>query len=337
MKVKVRVRLRVKAKAKAKATERAAGQEEEEPMARFLLHRPPPVPLPDSSGSFPLFTLSVAALLTVAFLPLPSVASADLFRLVYKGCSNQTVGGGSAALTALSSNLTSQADSSKFYQATASSVDSEPSFLGLFQCRGDLSASDCSACVARILPMWSSLCSSDSAAVRVQLTGCYTLYQVSGFPQVPGTELLYKECGSGSSGDDFEGRRDTAFAQLQSGVTGGGGFYATSYGSVYALAQCEGDLSASDCSDCVMQASQKSKAECGGAASGQVYLNKCYISYRYYANGVATNGDGGGESSVGGQTGKTVAIVVGATAGAGFLIICFLFARSVMKKKDNEW
>ncbi|XP_074575561.1 plasmodesmata-located protein 2-like isoform X3 [Curcuma longa] len=248
-------------------------------MACFLLHRPP-LALPDSSGSFRVFALSLAALLAVAFLPLPSVVPADLFRLVYKGCSNQTVGGGSAALDALASNLTSQADSSKFYQAAASSADGGPSFLGLFQCRGDLSASDCSACVARVLPMWSSLCGADSAAVRVQLTGCYALYQVSGFPQVPGTELLYKACGSGGSGDDFEGRRDTAFAQLQSGVAGGGGFYATSYGSVYALAQCEGDLAASDCSDCVTQAIQKSKAECGGSASGQVYLNKCYISYR---------------------------------------------------------
>ncbi|XP_074575283.1 plasmodesmata-located protein 2-like isoform X2 [Curcuma longa] len=304
-------------------------------MACFLLYRPP-LALPDSSGSFRVFALSLAALLAVAFLPLPSVVPADLFRLVYKGCSNQTVGGGSAALDALASNLTSHADSSKFYQAAASSADGGPSFLGLFQCRGDLSASDCSACVARVLPMWSSLCGSDSASVRVQLTGCYALYQVSGFPQVPGTELLYKACGSGGSGvggDDFEGRRDTAFAQLQSGVAGGGGFYATSYGSVYALAQCEGDLAASDCSDCVTQAIQKSKAECGGSASGQVYLNKCYISYRYYANGVATNGDGGGD---GGQTGKTVAIVVGATAGVGFLIICFLFARSVMKKNDGD-
>lgn len=38
-----------------------------------------------------------------------------------------------------------------------------------------------------------------------------------------------------------------------------------------------------------------------------------------------------------GQTGKTVAIVVGATAGVGFLIICFLFARSLMKKNDDDW
>ncbi|RWV97748.1 hypothetical protein GW17_00039445 [Ensete ventricosum] len=62
------------------------------------------------------------------------------------------------------------------------------------------------------------------------------------------------------------------------------------------MAQCEGDLSAGDCSECVAQAVQKSEVECGAAASGQVYLDKCYISYNYYANGVphGDNSSGGG-------------------------------------------
>lgn len=37
------------------------------------------------------------------------------------------------------------------------------------------------------------------------------------------------------------------------------------------------------------------------------------------------------------NTGKTVAIILGGAAGVGFLVICMLFARSLMKKHDGKW
>lgn len=40
--------------------------------------------------------------------------------------------------------------------------------------------------------------------------------------------------------------------------------------------------------------------------------------------------DGGKKT---GTTGKTVAIIVGGTAGVGFLVICLLFVKNLMKKK----
>ena len=58
------------------------------------------------------------------------------------------------------------------------------------------------------------------------------------------------------------------------------------------MAQCEGDLSTGDCGQCVTQAVQHVEVECGGAPSGQVYLDKCYISYSYYPHGVP-HGRGG--------------------------------------------
>jgi hypothetical protein len=36
------------------------------------------------------------------------------------------------------------------------------------------------------------------------------------------------------------------------------------------------------------------------------------------------------------QTAKTVAIVLGGAVGVGFLVICLLFARSLVKKKEGE-
>ncbi|XP_020578992.1 cysteine-rich repeat secretory protein 3-like [Phalaenopsis equestris] len=297
------------------------------------------------SAPQPILIFPTTILLTLLSL-LAGTSAATIYDLIYKGCANQQfpgggVGGAQQTLSSLSSTIISQSASSKFYKTTTSSSSSQPIF-GLFQCRGDLSSSDCAACVAKAVQMWSSLCGA-TVATRIQLAGCYALYEISGFPQVSGTQMLYKTCGSGGGGGvGFEEKRDTALSSLENGVTGGGGFFATSYQSVYAMAQCEGDLSSADCGECVQQAVQKSQVECGGASSGQVYLDKCYISYSYYPNGVPRGGgggSGGGEvgvaMEVGQQTGKTVAIVVGGAAALGFLVICLLFARNLMKKKDD--
>lgn len=301
------------------------------------ISQPPFLPFPPPPPISLFLAAAFASLLAGA-------AAAGIYDLIYKGCANQQfpgagTGGAQQTLAALSSTLIAQSAASKFYKTTASSSSGQPIF-GLFQCRGDLSPSDCAACVSRAVPMWSSLCGATVAA-RVQLAGCYALYEISGFPQVSGTQMLYKTCGSGGGGGEgFEEKRDTALSSLENGVVGAGGFFATSYQSVYAMAQCEGDLSSADCGECVQQAVQKSQVECGGASSGQVYLDKCYISYSYYPNGVPRGGGGGGGgggSYEGGgqQTGKTVAIVVGGAAALGFVVICLLFARNLLKKKDD--
>lgn len=156
-----------------------------------------------------------------------------------------------------------------------------------------------------------------------------------GFKQISSTELLYKNCKKGEVKDgSFEVKRENAFQQVESGVTSEGGFYAASYDSVYVLGQCEGDLVGTECGECVKTGLERVKAECGDAVSGQVYLNQCYISYTYYPNGV----DEEKASSPGTKQGtaKTVAIVLGATAAAGFVVAILLCTKSVFKKKPSK-
>ncbi|KAJ6430265.1 hypothetical protein OIU84_021632 [Salix udensis] len=258
------------------------------------------------------------------FLSLLSVnlsqSALDYSTLVYKGCAKQAFqdpnGVYSQAISALFGSLVSQSTKTK----------------------GDLSNTDCYNCVSKLPVLADKLCGKTIAA-RIQLYGCYILYEVAGFTQVSGMEMLYKTCGAtNAAGSGFEERRDTAFSVMQNGVVSGHGFYATNYQSMYVLGQCEGDVGDSDCGDCVKTAVQRAQVECGNSISGQIYLHKCFISYSYYPNGVPRRSSSSSDSfssGTGPKTGKTVAIIVGGAAGVGFLVICLLFARSLMKKHDD--
>ncbi|KAK4794900.1 hypothetical protein SAY86_012894 [Trapa natans] len=295
-----------------------------------------------------LFILFLLCLATVS-----ECAAADYKTLVYKGCSKQPLvdpsGVYSQALSALFGSLVSQSTKAKFFQTTSGS--GQTTITGLFQCRGDLSNSDCYNCVSG-LPILSDKLCGRAIAARVQLYGCYLLYEVAGFAQVSGMEMLYKTCGGTNvAGSGFEERRDTAFSVLENGVVSGHGFYTTSYQSMSVLAQCEGDVGDSDCGECIKIAVQRAQVECGSSISGQIYLHKCFISYNYYTNGAplrSSSSPGSSSSSSsssqgysssapgsGQNTGKMVAIIIGGSVGVGFLVIFLLCARNSMKKHDD--
>uniref|UniRef100_A0A7N0U2X7 Gnk2-homologous domain-containing protein n=1 Tax=Kalanchoe fedtschenkoi TaxID=63787 RepID=A0A7N0U2X7_KALFE len=185
--------------------------------------------------------------------------------------------------------------------------------------------------------MTDKLCGKVVAA-RLQLYGCYMLYEVAGFTQISGLEMLYKTCSATNvAGVGFEERRDMAFQVMSNGVVTNHGFFTTSYEAIYVLGQCEGDVGDNDCGECVKTAIQKAQVECGSSISGQVYLHKCFLSYSYYPNGAPRRLPSSSPSSSGsGQnTGKTVAIILGGAAAVGFVVVCLMFARNLLRKKDD--
>ncbi|KAL3531192.1 hypothetical protein ACH5RR_010514 [Cinchona calisaya] len=263
--------------------------------------------------------------------------SADYTNFVYRGCADQKFqdpsGLYSQSLKTLFDTLTSQSSSTKFYKTT--SGQGQSAIDGLFQCRGDLSNNDCNNCVDKIPEMSQKLCGKAIAA-RVQLQGCYLRYEVSGFRQVSSTELLYKICGSTqASGVGFQDRLDTALGEIAKGV-GSNGFYTGGYQSVYVLGQCEGDLASGDCVNCVKIAAQKAKSECSYSISAQIYLQQCYITYTYYPNGVVPTNSLPSSSGKGGNTQKTIAIVLGGIVGVGLVFACLMFTRSALKKRGRS-
>ncbi|XVF21514.1 hypothetical protein REPUB_Repub12eG0096400 [Reevesia pubescens] len=287
-----------------------------------------------------LSLLSVFLFSVTIFLgAFPFVAiAADYTTLVFKGCANQKFQDPSGVylqnLKNLMSTLVSQSSQKTFSNTTS---DQDPNaIMGLYQCRGDLTTSQCYSCVSKIPQISDKLCGK-AVAVRVQLSGCYLRYEIVGFKQVPETEFLYKVCGSSqASGTDFESKRDTVFDMAVDGVKSGNSlFYTGDYQSVYVLGQCEGDLSTSDCGDCVKTAFETAKDDCGNSVSGQVYLQKCYISYSYYPNGVPTISSPSGTGTRQ-HTQKTVAIAVGGVAALGFIVVCLMFLKSIMKKRSSK-
>ncbi|KAK6286507.1 hypothetical protein POUND7_012686 [Theobroma cacao] len=259
---------------------------------------------------------------------------ADYTTVVFKGCADQKFQDPSGVylqnLKNLMSTLVSQS-SQKTFSTTTSGQDPN-AIMGLYQCRGDLTTSQCYSCVSKLPEISDKLCGK-AVAARVQLSGCYLRYEIVGFKQVPETEFLYKVCGSAqASGTDFEGRRETAFNMTEDGVKSGKRlFYTGDYQSVYVLGQCEGDLANSDCGDCVKSAFETAKDDCGDSISAQVYLHKCYISYSYYPNGVPTVSSSSGTRQ---HTQKTVAIAVGGVAALGFVVVCLMFLKAVLKKRS---
>ncbi|OMO64980.1 hypothetical protein CCACVL1_21592 [Corchorus capsularis] len=289
--------------------------------------------------------ISVTILLGSFPFPFPFAATAaDYTTLVFKGCADQKFqdpsGIYSQNLKNLMSSLVSQS-SQKSFSNTSSGQDPN-AITGLYQCRGDLTTSQCGSCVGKIPDISDKLCGKAIAA-RIQLSGCYLRYEIVGFKQVQDTQFLYKVCGSGSSqsqakasGAEFEGRRDKAFNMAEDGVKSGSSlFYTGDYQSVYVLGQCEGDMATNECGDCVKTAFQTAKDDCGDSISGQIYLQKCYISYSYYPNGVPTVSSSSGTGTKQ-HTQKTVAIAVGGVAALGFIVVCLMFLKSVLKKPSGK-
>ncbi|KAL7084336.1 hypothetical protein ACP275_14G218300 [Erythranthe tilingii] len=293
-----------------------------------------------------ILSVILALFSIVGFSSAAAAAAEDYTSLVFKGCADQNFhdfnGMYKQTLETLLDDLTSKSSAVKFYKATSGDGGGSSAINGLFQCRGDLSNDDCYRCMKRAPEMASKLC-GEALAARVQLSGCYLRYEISGFRQVGGTELLYKVCGSTrASGDGFGDKLDTALAEIAKGVASGNGsssgFYAGEFQSVYVMGQCEGDLGGGDCVNCVKRAADMTKSECsggGGAISAQMYFQRCYISYTYYVPG---NDQKSLSSSSGkNSTEKTVAIAMGGLMSVGLVMACLLFTKSAFKKRTPSY
>uniref|UniRef100_A0A0D3AXX4 Gnk2-homologous domain-containing protein n=1 Tax=Brassica oleracea var. oleracea TaxID=109376 RepID=A0A0D3AXX4_BRAOL len=115
----------------------------------------------------------------------------------------------------------------------------------------------------------------------LQLEGCLVKYDNVMFYGVADTTAMVMSCGK-PAGYKYESDELTQAKVLVDVVASSGTSYRVERsGKAQAVAQCTGDLSATDCQDCLMEAIQRLKLQpfCGTSTWGDVYLAKCYVGY----------------------------------------------------------
>ncbi|KAG2605154.1 plasmodesmata-located protein 6-like [Panicum virgatum] len=293
----------------------------------------------------------------------PARGGDDYTAFVYAGCSQARYDPGSQYAADVDTALSSLVNSAG-YTAYANYTSPSAAATGLaavYQCRSDLPAAVCGACVRSAASKLSSLCNA-AAGAAVQLRACFVRYGNDSFLGKQDTTVLFKKCGGESAGDTgVVAMRDAALGALvaASAPADEGSYRAGAAGYVQAMSQCVGDLGAKACSDCVSAASSQLKAGCGYASAGEVYLGKCYA--RFWSNAAAGSGSGvpvgggaggtGSSNGVGGagvggasngyayggfvpntygqhdESGKTLAIIIGLVAAVAIVIVLLSFVR----------
>ncbi|KAK8529204.1 hypothetical protein V6N12_059991 [Hibiscus sabdariffa] len=262
----------------------------------------------------------------------PSNSATDTF--VFGGCSQLKFISGSPYEYNVNSILTSLVNSAMFtsynnFTMRASGSASQDTVYGLFQCRGDLSNGDCARCVAKAVTQLGTLC-LDSTGGGLQLEGCFVKYDNTTFLGVEDKTVVVRRCGPlVSTSSDALARRDAVLAYL--GATAGtyNPFRVGGSGDVQGVAQCVGDLSPSECQDCLSEAIGRLKTDCAAAKWGDMYLAKCYARYtegRDRSHGGNDTNDNDDEIE------KTLAILIGLIAGVALIIIFLSFLSKLCEK-----
>ncbi|KAI9082128.1 hypothetical protein K1719_035868 [Acacia pycnantha] len=99
--------------------------------------------------------------------------------------------------------------------SSSSSSSQDIPIYGLFQCRGDLAAPDCSHCVTQAVSQLGTIC-PDSTGGALQLDGCFVKYDDSQFLGVEDKTLVMKKCGPPDGfNSDVLTQRDAVLAYLE--------------------------------------------------------------------------------------------------------------------------
>ncbi|CAN7045871.1 unnamed protein product [Brassica rapa subsp. trilocularis] len=221
--------------------------------------------------------ISISVVIAAVYL-LTNFAFPTVEPLVYYHyCSPPKYFPGSSSRSNVDSLLNMFVNSASIYTYNNLTVNGN---YGLHQCRGDLSSSECVSCVTQAV----SLLRSDSfgeSGCALQLEGCLVKYDNVMFFGVADTTAMVMSCGK-PAGYKYKSDDLTQAKVLVDVVASSGTSYRVERsGKAQAVAQCTGDLSATDCQDCLMEAIQRLKLQpfCGTSTWSDVYLAKCYVGY----------------------------------------------------------
>nr|XP_043620842.1 plasmodesmata-located protein 6-like [Erigeron canadensis] len=276
----------------------------------------------------------------ISVLSIPTTNDSD----IYVQCSQLYFDSMTPYESNVNSLFTSLVDSSSIYNFNKFQISSPPGYdsqndvvYGLFQCRADLSSSNCKQCVTNSVSQLKTNCPVSKGG-GIQLDGCLVKYDNSSFFGVEDNMEVLKRCGpSVGYNSEVLNRVDAALANL---ITGNGQYFRScDFGSIQGVAQCVQDLSASDCQDCLSEACGRLRSECETSTWGDMYLGKCYIRYIDQGNdnhrgknnctsSCSKNGEGGNDSNIW----KVIGYILAALAGGGLTLSATISIKNCCNK-----
>ncbi|KAK4430326.1 Plasmodesmata-located protein 6 [Sesamum alatum] len=234
-------------------------------------------------SSAPNLTVFFIIILLISALLFPYSSASSMESFIYVGCSQIKYNPGSpyeSNLNSILASLVNSASISTFNNFKISLPGSTPADVvyGLFQCRGDLTNPQCHHCVANAVTRLTTFCVGTSAGA-LQLDGCFVKYDNTSFLGAQDKTVVSNKCGPSIGYDsDLLTRRDAVLAYL-TGDGGGQYFRVGRSEEVQGMVQCVQDLSMNECQDCLSEAIQRLKSECGSSDWGDMFLGKCYARY----------------------------------------------------------
>ncbi|XP_041999597.1 plasmodesmata-located protein 6-like [Salvia splendens] len=267
----------------------------------------------------------------------PDLSTCSWESMIYVGCTQVKYNPGSpyeSSLNSVLASLVNSASLSNYNTFKIPTDDNNDAVSGLYQCRGDLSSSDCHSCVANAISRIGGYCMGTCGGA-LQLDGCFIKYDNASFVGALDKTVVSRKCGPPSGAGN---ERDAVLAYLGGG--GGGQYFRVGgSGRVQGVVQCEQDLSSGQCDECLSEAIQRLRTECATSPWGDVFLAKCYARYSVSQTQAAATGyarpSSESERDDNDETEKTLALFIGLIAGVTMLIVFISFLGKSLQRKDG--
>ncbi|XP_024517325.1 cysteine-rich receptor-like protein kinase 15 [Selaginella moellendorffii] len=212
---------------------------------------------------------------------------------------------------------------------------------GLIQCRGDITAQECSSCARSAFQLLNSTCVRNSTkGGRVYLDHCFLRYEDHFFSSTLDIVSSIANCSTPSSSlAIFQPNSKTALEFLEIRVPQSARKYVAAVAGIesaapaYALGQCVPDLSAADCVACLAAAENVIASTCRGGGGGVCYYASCTLFFQgsKFFQGIAENAT----LPSGSKGKKTLGLAIGIPIAGVAALLLLVLGYFILKRRKK--
>ncbi|CAL9178811.1 unnamed protein product [Musa hybrid cultivar] len=225
-------------------------------------------------------------LLLSLLLPLSAAAADSIAQYCSKNFKSKQT---QANIDHVLADLVASASAGGF--ATASSGKGASGIYGLAQCRGDVSAEDCSTCLADAAKKLPTTACPGQADGRIWYDYCFMRYDNENFVGQSDTSVatILINVKNATDPEKFDKKVGVVMDRARADAVAPGNnalgrakLQFTPYITIYALAQCTRDLQQLTCAQCLSSAVEKFPDYCQYRKGCQVLYSSCMVRYEIY-------------------------------------------------------